>query len=117
MKIKTTRKQIANNYDCIAVGYCELQNLLTYESPAFYTAGSYGWNFDAYLIRHNNKIICITTGYRSMINNIDHKSNYGITKKYEELAEYIRFDSSREYEEKAQAMSELLHNYLDEILI
>lgn len=49
MKFRTTKKAIMANYgNVIKVDYCDLQNLLKYESPIAYTAGVYGWNADIY---------------------------------------------------------------------
>ena len=42
-KIKTTRKQLAENFQCIGFGYCSIQNLMKYEKPRFYTCGVYGY--------------------------------------------------------------------------
>lgn len=61
MKFKSTKRDIMANYgNIIKVDYCDLQNLLKYESPIAYTAGVYGWNADIYDFGG----IAICTGYR-----------------------------------------------------
>lgn len=47
----------------VRVGYCGAQWLLSYLTPAYYTAGVYGWNCDVYTVA--GLIIC--TGYRGMV--------------------------------------------------
>ena len=66
IRMKTTRKQIKQNYYCIAIGYGQLQHLLTYANSPYYTAGVYGWNFDAYTFEYKGCNVAICTGYRGM---------------------------------------------------
>lgn len=47
----------------VRVGYCGAQWLLSYLTPAFYTAGVYGWNCDVYTVAG----LTICTGYRGMV--------------------------------------------------
>ena len=43
-KVKTTAKAIRNAYpNIITIGYCDMQYLLSYFTPAYYTCGIYGW--------------------------------------------------------------------------
>ena len=44
----------------LGVGYCELQRLLSYESPIAYATSQYGWACDLYLISDKYSIV---TGY------------------------------------------------------
>ena len=44
----------------VRVGYCDLQDALSGITPAYYTAGVYGWNCDVYTVAGLN----ICTGYR-----------------------------------------------------
>ena len=88
MKFKTTVKNIKENYGknlILEIGYCDLQNLLTYDSPKAYTCGVYGWNFDLYEI--NGVAIC--TGYRGMPagKNFD----YSLVHKYDDKARAIMY--------------------------
>ena len=103
MKVKTTRKQIvATSPRLVSAGYCDLQNLLRPIDPVAYTAGVYGWNFDAYDV--DGLTIC--TGYRNMpgrrANNID---------AYEDRARAIWSDRSRSYEEQRADVLALLHEF------
>lgn len=75
MKARTTIKFIKNHFNCIAIGYCDLQNLLADRRAIYYTCGIYGWNFDAYY--YSDYMIC--TGYRNMP---------GIHVSYEEVRKY-----------------------------
>ena len=47
----------------VRVGYCGAQWLLSYLTPAYYTAGVYGWNCDVYTVAG----LTICTGYRGMV--------------------------------------------------
>lgn len=89
MRTQVTRKKLSENYYCVSVGYCELQHLLSYESSPYYTAGIYGWNFDAYVFTYNGMNVAITTGYRSLINNCKNNCTYEICKKYDNKAREI----------------------------
>ena len=72
-KYHTTQKAAKNNTDCVlAIGYCDLQHVLAYESPTAYNAGNAGWNFDLYDI---NDKFSIVTGYRSMSRASTHEVN------------------------------------------
>ena len=64
MRTKVTRKQIVDNYYCVAVGYCQLQHMLSYANSPYYTAGIYGWNFDVYTFEYKGCNVAICTGYR-----------------------------------------------------
>ena len=83
MKYKTTAKAIKEGYHkIIDVGYCDLQSLLSYESPVAYTAGYYGWNFDVYDING----VAIATGYRNMPSK-NSKADYKLIKEYEDKSQ------------------------------
>lgn len=82
MKYKTTARALRNGYyTIISVGYCELQNLLSYESPVAFCCGVYGWNFDVYDIDG----VAIATGYRGMPSKNDN-GTYTLARKYDDLA-------------------------------
>jgi len=82
MKYKTTAKALREGfYTIISVGYCDLQCLLSMESPVAYSAGVYGWNFDVY--EFDGVAIC--TGYRGMPSQND-KGDYKLAREYEALA-------------------------------
>lgn len=63
MKTKVIRKDITESYEHILNLGGACINLLRYESPIYYNAGTYGWNWYAYYI---NGVILID-GYRNMI--------------------------------------------------
>ena len=46
----------------IRIPYCALQKTLKLESPMYYNAGTYGWNYDVY----DFDDVAIVTGYRNM---------------------------------------------------
>ena len=89
MAVKTTRKELKDKFVCIGFGYCDIQNLLTYESAVFYNSGDCGWNFDGYIIESDTFRVCVTTGYRNIIKHDNQKKAgyYELVKKYETLAE------------------------------
>lgn len=91
MKFRTTRKAVKESFSkVISVGYCELQNLLTYETPIAYTCGVYGWNADVYAFGN----VAIVTGYRP-------------------FGEDVAYNLCKEYEKKAQALLNLARPYAE----
>ena len=88
MKFQTTRKRIMETIPTvISVGYCDLQALLSYEAPAAYTAGKYGWNADLYEFGYNVPEFpmraAIVTGYRPFGNV---KPDHALVQRYEQAA-------------------------------
>ena len=105
MEFKTTKKQIKDNYSSILkIGYCELQALLSYESPIAYNAGVYGWNCDFYKL--NDVIIC--EGYRP----IGQKVDYNLVRETESRAEKIKYNNMLTSEERRAQMTELLNDFI-----
>lgn len=107
-KMHMTRKAIRNFpgvFHVYYVGYCNLQSLLRYETPVFYNAGVYGWNWDGYLLhdRHGRTII-INTGYR---NTTGEEIPWKIAEKYDDLARNMNLTET--------VASELLFDMFDEI--
>lgn len=82
MKVKVTKRKVMSEMICISVPYCSLQNLLSFESPSYYTCGVYGWNADIYT-RGN---VAIVTGYRPFGN----KVSADVISKYDEKAFELR---------------------------
>ena len=66
MKVKVTKKKVMSEMVCISVPYCDLQSLLSFESPVYYTSGVYGWNADIYTKGN----VAIVTGYRPFGNKV-----------------------------------------------
>lgn len=109
MKYKTTQKAVKEGYkNKICVGYCNLQYLLNYESPAAYTARREGWAADIYDFGNT----AIITGY-APFGNI--RPAYDICKKYDNAAEKIRYDYSLSWEEKKEKTTELLKQFIKEV--
>lgn len=76
-KIETTKKSVLSSYKCIAIGYCELDTLLKYESPVAFTCSkSYGWRADVYVFGN----VAIVTGYAPF------GTHVSIVQKYEDKA-------------------------------
>ena len=83
MKYQTTAKAVKEGYhQIIAVGYCELQSLLSYKNPTAYAKGYYGWNFDVYDINGR----AIVTGYRNMPSK-NSKASYDLIQEYEKKSQ------------------------------
>ena len=106
-KIKTTKREMRQNYRILGVGYCSLQSLLAYESPISYSAGVYGWACDYYLIR-DEKLgeIIISTGY-NYINSKNMLNDYNLIREYEKKAREV---NTRE--EKKILLIELLNKLI-----
>lgn len=114
-KIRTTRRELKENFKCYGFGYCALQNILYFERTRFYTCGIYGWNFDAYVIEHKGQEICLTTGYRGMIYNDTQKISYNTVKEFDSKALKIICNNALSYDNKKIAVTALLHEFLDEL--
>ena len=108
-KAEITRKWVASNYTCYGTGYCDLQNLLYFQSPQLYTCGVYGWNFDVYTFGD----YAITTGYRSMIHHVDRE--YDLEREYEEKARQILHNRDLSYEDQEKQVNKLLKDFLEKV--
>lgn len=62
MSMELKQKQIKQNYNCVGVAYCDLQNLLRYFNKIGYYANVYGWRGDVYIV--DDFAIC--TGYQTI---------------------------------------------------
>ena len=107
-KAKTTRKWVNESYYCVSFGYCELQYLLTFQEPRFYTCGTYGWNFDAYVFACD---YAVTTGYRGMIENVSTRKDFDV-QSLESKAEKIVKGDTLTYEQQKKAVNTLLAELL-----
>lgn len=83
-KIKTTKKEMNENYRILSIGYCNAQYLLAYEAPVAYSAGVYGWACDYY----NIDGVIISTGY-SPLKNKNMKDDYKLIREYENRAKSL----------------------------
>lgn len=108
MEIKVTQKAIKANFKkIVCVGYCNLQHLLNYESPTYYTTRREGWASDIYIFGN----IAISTGY-APFGNI--RVNYDIEKKYDEKAQKIVENWDLNYNDKIKKVNKLLKKFLKE---
>ena len=105
-KLETTKKSVKEAFPrIISIGFCDLQNLLYYESPIAYTHGIYGWNSDIYHITSSTVIV---TGYRPF-GNIN--PSHTLIKKYEGRARSVR-NSAASYDDKKKEVQELLESFV-----
>lgn len=109
MKIKTTQKEIKSKFrKIVCVGYCDLQYLLMYESPTYYTARVEGWASDIYIFDD----IAISTGY-APFGNI--KIDYDILRKYDSKARKIIENWDIEHDTKVKKVNKLIEEFLEEV--
>ena len=100
MKYRTTKSDVMNGYGYVfRTGYCNLQNLLAYESPVAYTCGVYGWNADIFQFDG----FAIVTGYRPFGSDIPRE----VRNRYERKAESIRNRKRWGYDAKRNALRRL----------
>lgn len=102
-KMKTTKKQIMRNYSkVVCLGYCQLQEVLGFTYPRYYTCGIYGWNADIYEI---NPDCAICTGYKPF-GNI--KADYYLIESIKKKAIKIKDNKSFKYDTKCKKLENLL---------
>ena len=110
-KANVTRKWVNENYYCCSVGYCDLQNLLHYQSASYYTCGVYGWNFDVYTFGD----YAITTGYRGMIDNVP-GDYHSLIREYDDKArELLKEQWNRPHDELKAEVNNLLKEFLQKV--
>lgn len=103
MSAQVTRKFVVNSCSNIKkCEYCDLQYLLRYQNPSYFTRGVYGWNFDVYLLPG----LTLCTGYRGMPG----ERLEGI-KEYEDKARKIYENYSLSYEQRVSAIATLLDEF------
>lgn len=106
---KITKKYVMNTYKkVVKVGYCDLQELLTFAKQIGYTAGVYGWNASVYVYDLDTVIV---TGYRPF-GNID--VNFALCEKYEKKAYELK-NTIFEYEKLRSALDALLDEFINEL--
>lgn len=107
MKYKTTKRDVKAGYgNVICVGYCNLQNLLSYESETAYTTRREGWGADIYQFGNT----AIVTGY-APFGNI--RPSYDVCQKYERKAGEIPYTLS--YKERKEALNKLISEFIEEV--
>jgi hypothetical protein len=108
MSILTTKKAIKENYKpIIAIGYCDAQTLLRYETPIAHSAGVYGWSCDYYLVNGT----LISTGYSP----IEGIRDYELTRKYEDKARNIML-KHHDWQKEKTLITRVLQDYINRML-
>lgn len=110
MKYRTTKKEVRNGYQSIiCIGYCDLQNLLTYENVTAYTVRREGWAADIYDFGST----AIVTGY-APFGNIH--PEYDLQQKYDKAAKKIKYNYTLRQDEKKERVNQLLKDYIKEVI-
>lgn len=110
MKFHTTKKAINAGFTSkILIPYCVIQTLLSPETPVAYTDRREGWAADIYDMGGG---VAIVTGY-APFGNI--RPSYELCRRYEDQAQKIRYDYSRSWEERQDAIRELLEKFVEEV--
>lgn len=86
------------NCNLYAFWYCEIDELLRYETPIYYTTGIYGWKCDVYKIEHPETLdyVRISTGYWP----VGQKVDYEKTRELEQQARKMSNASVWNYEHR-----------------
>lgn len=79
MKLQVKETEVKQILNLLAIGYCEAQNLLRYETPRCYVKGVGGWKSDIYFFDD----FAISTGYAPQ----GVKVNYSLLRELEKEAE------------------------------
>lgn len=109
-KIKTTQKEIKSVYtNVVAIGYCNLQNLLNYFTPQCYTVRKEGWASDVY----DFGATAISTGY-APFGNI--RIDYDTLQHYDKIGEKLRCDSVLTWQAKKKKARELINKMIKEAI-
>ena len=109
MKFRVTQKEIKSNFDkIISVPYCNVQNLLYYESPTAYVARREGWAADIYDMGGG---VAIVTGYAPS-GNI--RPPHELLKRYETQAASIRYNYSLSWTEQREQLKQLAKEFIKE---
>lgn len=108
MKLKTTKKQIKNNFNNIySFSYCLIQSLTYYKNPFAYSSGSYGWACDYYEIDN----VCLSTGYSPIGTNV----NYDLVRKYEDKALKVIDNHELSHKVRERRCDKLLSKLINEL--
>ena len=109
MKIKFAKKDIKQqDKPVLQFKYCCAQSLLSFQEPAGYTIGSYGWECDYY----DTPKVIISTGSRP----IGIKVDYNIIDRYNEVAKSIlKYSKLSAYDIKV-TINNMLLDCINELL-
>ena len=109
MKFRVTQKEIKANFSkIISVPYCDLQNLLCWESPAAYTARREGWAADIYDMGGG---VAIVTGY-APFGSV--RPAHELLVRYEAQAAAIRYNYTLSWEEQREQLRQLAKEFIKE---
>lgn len=106
MKLKVTDKELSQERYVFTSGYCDLQDLLKYESPIAYACGINGWRYDVYKVEN----VYITTGYSSPRGCKMHFPEE-LKEEFESKLVQARKKSREEYEKELANLSDKLREY------
>lgn len=108
-KAIVTKSQIMKGYPVvISIGYCNLQNLLYYEIPRYYTIRLEGWGCDVYEI---NNCVAIATGY-APFGNV--KPDYDIVRSYDDKARNVLYNAP--WDTRKAELNKLLTAFINEVV-
>lgn len=109
MKVKVSRKSIKENFrNVYQLDMCKANTIFYGQSPAYYTAGIYGWNCDVYIVDENT---AVTVGYRTFGKLLPD----AITKDVFRKAERVRESSRYNYAETTRKISAIRGNAFSRI--
>lgn len=109
-KVKVTQKEVKSTYEnVVAIGYCNLQHLLDYFTPQYYTVRKEGWASDIY----DFGTTAISTGYVPF-GNI--RIDYDILRHYDKIGEKLRYDSVLTWQAKKKKAKELIEKMIKEAI-
>lgn len=110
MKFKATKKEMRDNYSkIIGLGYCSLQSLLSHKKPIAYSCGVNGWSCDYYVVDD----VLISTGYSPLSHKgLTNIPTYEERERLERLADVIRYDYGKSYEERTKILDQLLLDFV-----
>lgn len=107
MKKIQIKKRDAKQMSDYAIGYANLQHLLTCREPFAYYANGYGWRADYYRMDDGT---VISTGYQPDGESVD----YEIQMKYDKKAQEI-LGTTYNWNERKEQLDELIEQFLEEI--
>lgn len=109
MKFKTTKKEMMNSCQCVKLGYCEAQFILSVVDPQAYTCGYDGWHADIYL--YGGK--AIVTGYQPF-GRAPRISREEIDKRDKEAC-MVKEDYTMPYEKRQEILRKMYDRFMKEV--
>lgn len=112
MILKTSKKELKENYYIIGLPYCLIQNVEKYINKEAYIMNVYGWACDVYFLEINNYKIWLTTGYDYITKNTKIK-NYDLFEKLDNHVYNYCLKSKKDYYKKQQHIIKLFKNVIE----